>query len=69
MFCIRSKRFMSVASVPVRLIADALLMQMSMPPKRSTAASTAACTCSSSRMSPTIGRAAPPAASISAAAV
>src|SRR6186997_2179931 len=40
-----------------------------MPPKRSTVAATAASTWDSSRMSPTIGRARPPAASISAAAV
>ncbi len=35
---IRSKRFIGVASVPVRLIALALLTRMSMPPKRSTVA-------------------------------
>ena len=33
-WCIRSKRFMSVASVPVSWMALALLTQMSMPPKR-----------------------------------
>ena len=60
---------MSSCSVPLRLIALALLTQMSMPPKRSAACATAAKTCSSSRMSPTIGSACPPAASISAAAV
>ena len=52
-----------------RLIAEALFTQMSMPPKRSTACATAASTCSSSRMSPTIGSAWPPAASICSAAV
>jgi hypothetical protein len=40
-----------------------------MAPKRSTACSTAAKTCASSRMSPTIGRALPPACSICSAAV
>src|SRR5439155_18293201 len=60
---------MSSASVPDRLIALALLTQTSIPPKRSTACSTAANTCCSSRMSPTIGSARPPAASICSAAV
>jgi len=32
-WCIRSYFFMSVSSVPVRLIAEALLRQMSIPPK------------------------------------
>src|SRR3954471_19482987 len=60
---------MSMASVPDRLIALALLMQMSMPPNFSTVAATASKTCWSSRMSPTIGSARPPASSIVAAAV
>src|SRR5436190_11351579 len=60
---------MSSASVPDRLMALALLTQMSMPPKRSAARSTAAKTCASSRMSPTMGSAWPPASSIAAAAV
>src|SRR3954454_24809825 len=51
------------------LIALALFTTTSMPPKRSTASATAAFTDSSSRMSPAIGRALPPAASISSAAV
>ena len=59
---------MSVARVPVSWMAEALLTQMSMPPKRATAASTAAMTEASSRTSTISGRACPPAASISAAA-
>ena len=55
--------------MPARLIADALFTQTSIPPKRSTACATAASTCSSLRMSPTIGSACPPAASICSAAV
>src|SRR3954470_5031149 len=60
---------MSMASVPDRLIALALLMQMSMPPNFSTVAATASATDWSSRMSPTIGSAWPPAFSISSAPV
>ena len=60
---------MSRSSVPDRLIAEALFTQTSIPPKRSTAWATAASTCASSRMSPTIGSAFPPAASICSAAV
>ena len=67
--CIRSYRLISSASVPDRLIAEALLTHTSIPPNRSTASATAAATWSSSRMSPTTGSARPPAASISAAAV
>src|SRR6478736_2259708 len=67
--CIRSKRFIGVSSAPRSQIALALLTRMSMPPKRSTACATAACTCSSSRMSQAIASAWPPAASTSAAAV
>jgi len=66
---IRSKRFIGVAAVGVRLIALALLTRMSMPPKRSTVCATAASTPASSRMSPAIGSAWPPAASISSAAL
>ena len=66
---IRSKRFIGVSRVGVRLIAEALLIRMSMPPKRARTASTAAFTCVSSRMSQAIGRALPPALSISSAAV
>src|SRR5580700_8856504 len=60
---------MSSASVPDRLIAEALLTHTSIPPNRSTASATAAATWSSSRMSPTTGSARPPAASICSAAV
>jgi hypothetical protein len=66
---IKSKRFMGVASVLVRLMALALLTRMSMPPKVSTALAAAANTASSSRMSTASGRARPPAASISFAAL
>jgi len=55
--------------VPVRLIALALLTQMSMPPNVSTAFATAAWTWSSKRMSTWSGSALPPASSISFAAV
>ena len=61
---IRSKRFIGVAAVPVRLIALALLTRMSMPPNASTAAATADRTAASSRMSQTIGSALPPASVI-----
>src|SRR5580693_4574972 len=67
--CIRSYRLTSSASVPDRLIAEALLTHTSIPPNRSTANATAPCTWASSRMSPTTGSAWPPAASICAAAV
>ena len=60
---------MSVAVVGVSEMALALLTQMSRPPKVSTVLATAACTCSSKRMSHTMGSALPPAASISLAAV
>ena len=52
-----------------RLIALALLTTRSIPPKRSAVWAAAASTASASRMSPTIGSASPPAASISSAAV
>src|SRR5580704_8249195 len=67
--CIRSYRLTSSASVPDRLIAEALLTHTSIPPNRSTANATAPCTWASSRMSPTTGSALPPAASICSAAV
>ncbi len=51
------------------MIALALLMRMSIPPKASIALPTAAWICSSWRMSTMQGRALPPAASISFAAV
>jgi len=51
------------------VIALALLTQMSMPPNFLIVCATASATDCSSRMSPTIGSAWPPAASISAAAV
>ena len=50
-------------------MALALLTHMSIPPNCSTALATAAATESPSRTSPTIGRAWPPASSISLAAV
>ena len=68
-WCIRSQRFISVASVPVSEMAEALLTQMSIPPKRSAVAATAAVTGSSSRTSTTKGSALPPAFSIASAAV
>src|SRR5690606_28352175 len=67
--CIRSKRLMGVSRVPRNQIALALLTRMSRPPKRSTVAATAACTCASSRMSQRIARAWPPAACTASAAV
>ena len=66
---IRSNRFMSVACEVVRLMALALLTQMSMPPNSATVFSIAAITCASSRMSQTTGSALPPAARTSSAAV
>ena len=66
---IRSNRFMSVPCELVRLMALALLTQMSMPPNSLTVCSTAAITCASSRMSHSTGNALPPAARISSAAV
>src|SRR5258708_4354765 len=69
MSCIRSYFFIDSDSVPERSMALALLTTMSMPPKRSTVWATALATLASSRTSPTMGSAVPPAASISAAAV
>ena len=66
---IRSNRFMSVICELVRLIALALLTQMSMPPNSATVLSIASITCASSRMSQSSGSAWPPAARISSAAV
>ena len=59
---------MSVANVPVSWMAEALFTQMSTPPKRATAASTAAFTLSGSRTSTTSGNAWPPAFSTASAA-
>ena len=67
--CIRSKRFIAVSSVPVRLMALALLTRASRPPKVSATFANAAVTWSSKRMSTAQARALPPAASISSAAV
>src|SRR5690625_2753510 len=68
-WCIRSKRFIGVSAVPASQIALALLTTMSMPPKCSAVSASASATRASSRMSTLSGRALPPAASISAAAV
>ena len=66
---IRSKRLSGTSVIEPRLIAEALLTQMSMPPNCSTVLATASATESPSRMSPTIGSACPPASSSSLAAV
>ena len=66
---IRSNRLSGTSSMDPRLIAEALLTQMSIPPNCSTALATAAATESPSRTSPTIGSAWPPTSSISLAAV
>src|ERR1043165_3675715 len=68
-WCIRSKRRMSVCCTLVSWIALSLLTTISMPPNFSAVVSSACLTFSSSRTSTTIGSALPPAASISAAAV
>lgn len=68
-WCMRSKRFMSVAASGVRLTALALLTTMSMPPNVSAVRSIAALTMASSRTSTASASARPPAASISAAAL
>src|SRR2546430_1035179 len=57
---IRSNRFISVACELVRLMALALLTQISMPPNSATVLSIAAITCASSRISQRIGNALPP---------
>src|SRR5580693_1972249 len=67
--CIRSYRLIASASVPDKLIAEALFTHTSIPPNRSTACATARSTWASSRMSPTTGSARPPPSSICAAAV
>ena len=69
MLCIRSYFFIARLSGSERSIAEALLTTMSMPPNFSTVCATASVTESSSRTSPTIGSALPPAASIASAAV
>ena len=66
---IRSKRLSGTSVMEPRLIAEALLTQMSMPPNCSTALRHGDSTESPSRTSPTIGSAWPPASSISLAAV
>jgi hypothetical protein len=60
---------MVVNGVVVKLIADALLIRISIPPKCFAVSSTAFLTLSSSLMSHLIAKAFPPAFSISAAAV
>ena len=60
---------MLTCSVGVRSIALALFTTMSMPPNCSTVFATAAATPSSSRTSPRIGSAWPPAFSMASAAV
>src|SRR5947208_30345 len=65
---IRSNRFMSVPCELVRLIALALLTQMSRPPNSATVFSIAAITWASSRISHTTGSALPPAARTSSGA-
>src|SRR5271165_1052614 len=67
-WCIRSKRFMSVACESVSEMALALLTTMSRPPKFSTVFAIASRTCASSRTSTASGSALPPAFSISSAA-
>ena len=66
---IKSNRLSGTSVIEPRLMAEALFTHMSMPPNFSTALATASATESPSRMSPTIGRACPPASSISSAAV
>lgn len=67
-WCIRSKRFVSVWRVPVKLIALALLTTISIPPNFFTPSSTARWICSSNRMSHWQGRQSPPSLRISSAA-
>src|SRR6266436_7980595 len=68
-WCIRSKRRMSVSTTGVRWTALALLTTTSSPPKVATACSIALFTCASSRTSTTMGSAFPPTLVISSAAV
>ena len=56
-WCIKSYFFMSVVSVEVILIAEALLINMSIPPNLFTVYSIALFICSSNLTSQTIGRA------------
>ena len=67
--CIKSYRFISVSRVPVKLIAEALLMHMSIPPNSLTVLSTLSRTLSSFLISHFSGRHFPPASSIDFAAV
>jgi len=69
MSCIRSYRLVGSSPIPWSVIAEALLITISMPPNRSTVFETAEATTLSSRTSPVIGSALPPASSIFAAAV
>lgn len=66
--CMRSNARGATDMVPPLLMAEALLMHTSMPPKCSAAIATALCTALSSRMSRTMGSAWPPASSTSSAA-
>jgi hypothetical protein len=67
-WCIRSKRFMSVACESVSEMALALLTTMSIPPKVAAVLSSASRAYPSSRTSTVRGSALPPAFSISSAA-
>ena len=60
-WCMRSNRFIGVASVPVKWIALALLTTMSIPPNCFTACSMEFWMLLSSRTSTMLGRACPPA--------
>jgi len=68
-WCIRSKVFMGVSCVPVRLMALALFTTMSMPPNCLTAVSTDSWMAASDLTSTTTGSALPPRSSSSLAAV
>ena len=68
-YWIRSKRLTGISSTLVFMIALALLIRMSRPPNVSTVFSIAAFTLSASLISHWMGKALPPAASISLAAV
>lgn len=67
--CIKSNLFIEVYKVPVKDIAEALLIRTSIPPNFSTPFLTASSTDYSSLISHFNGKAYPPAASISLAAV
>ena len=60
-WCMRSNLFIGVASVPVKWMALALLITMSMPPNCFTACSMEFWTLDSSRTSTMLGKACPPA--------